>query len=246
MSESPFGSAGLLQRLRPTRISADDVADAVEALLPELGTGDLRVRLAGPVVELREREREVRVHLADLAADMTGAGVRATPEGIGAALTAWVASRPVTDAAAAATGIAVVDWADAARTRLGWRVVVRRGAVAVAWTPSAAVDARFVRRVRSASAGRSHDVELDLRVEGPVGLWSHPTVPLLATAALVAPERMIERTAAAGLDLAEMSVVVTPQRPVACAGAAVAARLAGETRESCAILPWRRLADLPW
>jgi hypothetical protein len=112
--------------------------------------------------------------------------------------------------------------------------------------PSAAVDARFVHRVRSASAGRAHDVELDLRVEGPVGLWSHRAVPLLATAALVAPERMIERTAAAGLDLAEMSVVVTPRRPVACAGAGVAARLAGETRESCAILPWRRLADLPW
>jgi hypothetical protein len=246
VSESSFGAAGLLQRLRPSRISADDVADAVEALLPELAPGDLRVRLAGPLLELREREREVRVHLADLAADMTRAGVRATPEGIGAALTTWIASRPVTDAAAAAAGVAVVDWADAAATLLGWRVVVRRGDVAVPWTPSATVDPRFVHRVRSAATGRSHDVDVDLRVEGPVGLWSHRAVPLLATAALVAPERMIARTAAAGLDLAEMSVVVTPRRPVACAGAAVAARLAGETRESCAILPWRRLGDLPW
>jgi hypothetical protein len=246
VTESPFGSAGLLPRLRLARISADDVADAAEALLPGSSTGELRIRLAGPELELREREREVRVHLADLAADMTDAGVRATPEGIAAALTAWVASRPVTDAAAAAGGVAVVDWADAARTRLAWRVAVRRGDVAVGWTPSSAVDARFVHRVRSTAIGRSHDVPLDLRVEGPVALWSHRTVPLLATAALVAPERMIARTAAAGLDLAEMSVVVTPRRPVACAGAAVAARLAGETRESCGILPWRALADLPW
>jgi hypothetical protein len=46
--------------------------------------------------------------------------------------------------------------------------------------------------------------------------------------------------------MADMHVVVTPGRPVACADAAVAARLAGETTEASVTLPWRRLADLPW
>jgi hypothetical protein len=39
---------------------------------------------------------------------------------------------------------------------------------------------------------------------------------------------------------------VTPERPVACAGPAIAARLAGEISESSVTLPWSRLADLPW
>jgi hypothetical protein len=69
---------------------------------------------------------------------------------------------------------------------------------------------------------------------------------VLATAALVAPERMLERIARAGQDMTDMHVVVTPRRPVACAEAAVAARLAGETTEASVTLPWRRLADLPW
>jgi hypothetical protein len=41
-------------------------------------------------------------------------------------------------------------------------------------------------------------------------------------------------------------VVVTPERPVACAGAAVAARLAGQTPEDCLTLPWSALPGLPW
>ena len=101
-------------------------------------------------------------------------------------------------------------------------------------------------RTRSAATGRAHDVRLELRVEGPVALWAHPVVPVLATAALVAPERMLDRIAAAGLDLPDMHVVVTPHRPVACAGPAIAARLAGETTEASVTLPWRSLADLPW
>jgi hypothetical protein len=44
----------------------------------------------------------------------------------------------------------------------------------------------------------------------------------------------------------DMHVVVTPQRPVACAGPAIAARLAGESTEASITLPWRRLVDLPW
>jgi len=248
---SPFGrpSSGLLQRLRSEPVSVVDLREAADELLPDLATAELRIAVVdraagGPVVVLEERERSLRVHLADLAADMTDAGVR--PDGVLAALAAWVAARPVTDAAAAAGGIAVLDWADAHRSAVAWQVAVRRGDALVPWTPSPTAGAPAVHRTRSAALGRAHDVELDLRIEGPVGLWSHAAAPLLATAGLVAPERMIARTAAAGLDLDEMTVVVTPHRPVACAGPGVAARLAGETGEACVILPWRRLADLPW
>ena len=129
---------------------------------------------------------------------------------------------------------------------MGWRVVVRRGDVALPWTPSPTAGAAEVHRTRSAASGRAHDVALDLRVEGPVALWSHPDVPVLATAALVDPERMLRRIAAAGLPMADMHVVVTPHRPVACAGPGIAARLAGETPEASVTLPWRELADLPW
>ncbi|WP_116449855.1 hypothetical protein [Blastococcus litoris] len=252
MTDTRFGgSAGLLQRLRPVRIDVADLRDVAETVLPSLSTARLRVDVvrrpgAGSLVVLEEDERRVRVHLAELADDMTRAGVAPTHEGISAALAAWVAHRPVTDAAAATTGLAVVDWADRAETAIGWRVVVRRGGLALPWTPSSSADAPTRLRTRSAAAVRAHEVPLDLRVEGPVALWSHPEVPLLATAALVAPERMLERIAATGLVMTDMHVVVTPRRPVACAGPAIAARLAGETVGAGVTLPWPRLADLPW
>jgi hypothetical protein len=253
MMETRFGRprGGLLHRLRPVRIDVADLRDVADAVLPSLSTGDVRVtvvdgRSAGSVVVCEEDERRVQVPLADLAEDMAGAGVAADADGMAAALSSWVAHRPVTDAAAAASGLAVLDWADAQRTTVAWRVVVRRGDVALAWTPSPLTAAADLHRTRAVALARSRDVRLDLRVEGPVALWSHGAVPLLATAALAAPEQMLARIAAAGLRMADMHVVVTPHRPLACAGAGVAARLAGETGEDCVTLPWPRLADLSW
>jgi hypothetical protein len=250
VTDTLFGgaSAGLMQRLRPTRIGVADLRDVADALLPALATPRLRVGMvqrsgAGSVVVVEEDERQVRIGLHELADDMTRAGVAPTAAGISAALTAWVASRPVSDAAAARGGIAVLDWADAGRTAVGWRVVVARGELALPWQPSSAAD---LRRTRSAATGRASGVPLELRVEGPVALWSHAELPVLATAALVAPERMLARIAATGLAMADMHVVVTPHRPVACAGPAIAARLAGETPEASVTLPWQDLADLPW
>jgi hypothetical protein len=244
-------SAGLLQRLRPARIGVADLREVACAVLPVLATPGLRADVvqrsgSASVVVLEEDERRVRVHLDELADDMTRAGVPPTPAGISAALTSWVARRPVTDAAAASSGIAVLDWRDRAQTAVGWRVVVRRGELALPWAPSAGSGGPMVHRTRSAATGRAHDVALDLRVEGPVALWAHAAVPVLATAALVAPERMLNRIEAAGLALPDMHVVVTPHRPVACAGPGIAARLAGETTEASVTLPWRSLADLPW
>jgi hypothetical protein len=253
MTDTRFGASrgGLMQRLRPTRIGVAELREIADAVLPALATPRLRVDMVqriggGSVVVVEEDERRVRIGLHELADDMTRAGVVPTAAGISAALTSWVASRPVSDAAAARAGIAVLDWADAGRTAVGWRVVVPRGDRALPWLPSSAADSAQVHRARSAAHGRAYDVALDLRVEGPVALWSHPGLPVLATAALVAPERMLARIASAGLSMADMHVVVTPHRPVACAGPGIAARLAGETPEASVTLPWQELADLPW
>jgi hypothetical protein len=251
VSDPRFGaSTGLLQRLRPSRVTAADLREVADELLPELTTPDLRISLvdrpaAGSVVVLEEGERSVRMPLAELADEMTAAGVRNTPEAIGDALTSWVAHRPVPDAVAASTGIAVLGWADMRRRAVGWRVVVLRGDVAVPWTPSPSVESLELARARNAALGRAAALGVDLRVEGPVGLWSH-RVPLLATAVLAAPERLRERIEAAGLPADDLRVVVTPGRPVACAGPAAAARLAGETPENCVVLPWAQLLGLPW
>ena len=250
MTDTRFGgSAGLLQRLRPVRIDVADLREVADTVLPGLATAALRLDLvqrsgAGSVIVLEEAERRVRIHLAELADDMTRAGVSPTHEAIAAALVSWVAHRPVTDVAAATAGVAVLDWADRGETAIGWRVVVRRGDLTLPWTPSTSSD--DVHQTRSWATDRAHDVSFDLRVEGPVALWSHPVVPVLSSAALVAPERMLEQIADTGLEMPDMHVVVTPRRPVACAGPAIAARLAGETTESSVTLPWRRLADLPW
>jgi hypothetical protein len=251
--DTRFGgsSAGLMQRLRPTRIGVADLRDVADAVLPALSTSRLRVDMvqrsgAGSVVVIEEDERQVRIGLGELADDMTRAGVTPTTAGISAALASWVAHRPVADAAAATAGIAVLDWSDAGRTAVGWRVVVRREDLALPWSPSSSADAAEVHRTRSAASGRAHDVPLDLRVEGPVALWSHAALPVLATAALVDPERVLRRITAAGLPMADMHVVVTPHRPVACAGPAIAARLAGETTEASVTLPWQDLVDLTW
>ena len=252
MSAPRFGAAaGLLQRLRSERVQVEDLRDTAVALFPCLAGPRLRVSLLerphrGSVVVLEEDERVLRVPLADLADDMTRAGVRPTPTGISTALATWIAHRPVTDVAAAAGGIAVVDWVDGRRRTIGRRIVVRRGELALPWQPSAGCDASEVDRTRTAALSRAADVPLDLRVEGPVALWSHPVEPVLATAALMAPERVLHRVAAAGLRFDDMHVVVTPGHPVACADRGVAGRLAGETGEACVVAPWRSLVDLPW
>ena len=252
MTAARFGApTGLLARLRPERVEVEDLRDTAAALFPCVAGPGLRVTLRerphrGSVVVLEEDERVLRVPLAELADDMTRAGVRPTPTGISTALATWIAHRPVSDAAAASGGIAVVDWADARRRAVGRRVVVRRGELALPWQPSTGRGADAVDAVRGAALARAAELPLELRVEGPVALWSHPVEPVLATAALVAPERMLHRVAAAGLRFDDMHVVVTPGSPVACAEPGVARRLAGETGEACVIAPWRALVDLPW
>jgi hypothetical protein len=243
-----LGSVGLLQRLRATRIDVAELRDVADRLLPTVSVPGLRLELvqrsgAGSLILVEEDERTARVPLIELADDMTRDGVAPTSTAIAAALAHWIVRRPVTDVQAGRSGIAVLDWADRRQTAIGWRVVVRRGELALPWkpSPSAALSA-----TRATAVDRAADVPLDLRVEGPVALWSHATVPALSTSVLVTPERMLGRLAAAGLDTTGIHVVVTPHRPVACADPGIAARLAGETTEASVTLQWRRLAELPW
>jgi hypothetical protein len=135
-----FAGAGLLQRLRSVPVTVADLRRAADEVLPAMATGRLRIslvddRVDGPVVVLEEDERRVRTPLRDLAEDMTDARVGSAPEELAAALAVWVDDRPVPDAVAAEAGVAVLDWTDRTETAVGWRVVVRRGARALPWTP---------------------------------------------------------------------------------------------------------------
>src|SRR3954470_24694324 len=162
MTDTRFGASpgGLMQRLRTTRVEVAELREIADAVLPALATPRLRVDMVqriggGSVLVVEEDERRVRIGLHELADDMTRAGVVPTAAGISAALTSWVASPPVCDAAAARAGIAVLDWADAGRTAVGWRVVVPRGDRALPWLPSSAAASAHVQRPRSAAPRRA-------------------------------------------------------------------------------------------
>lgn len=241
---------GLLRRVRQARIETSDLREVARTVLPTLAEPGVRIGLdtrlgAGSMIVVEEDERILATPLDRLADEMTRAGVPGSPEGIGTALRSWVAARPVSDAAASLTGVAVLAWTDARRCAVGWQVLVCRGAHEVVWSPSPAARTDVV-ATRAAATERARQVPLELRVEGPVALWSHRTMPVLATAALAAPEQMMERLADGGLEINDAHVVITPSRPVACAGAGVAARLSGEATEASVTLSWERLPDLRW
>lgn len=245
--DAPFGApAGLLRRLSRAQVQPGDLVEAVERLRDSLPAGLRLVVVPGPSLIVEEAGRGTRVPLDMLAGEMTRAHVPATRDGVAAALRSWLSRRPVPDAEAATAGIAVLDWTDAAQTAVGWRVVLVRDGVAVPWRPSRSADPPVVHQVRSAALGRSYGVPVELRVQGPVALWSHPRVPGLDTAVLVRPEELLAEMAAAGLEVRDVHVVVTPQRPVACADLGVARRLAAEATGASVTMPWRDVVDLRW
>lgn len=206
---------------------------------------ELRTDDRGTALVVEEAERSARADLDDLAVAVARSQQDMSPTGLDAALLRWLDTRPVTDAEALRRGIAVLSWADAAESALAWQVVVHRGDDVVGWVPHPFTPAAEVLTVRAAASERAADVVVRCSVEGPVLLLDADD-PLLATAACSAPEHVLAQASRAGLRLADARVVVTPGRPVAWADPAVAARLAGETVEPCAVLPWRSLADLPW
>jgi hypothetical protein len=244
---TPFGApAGLLQRLTRGQVRVGDLVAAVEGLGTAPPEPGLQLTVEQGDVLLVEDGRRTRVPLEELADRMSRAHVRATPQGVTAALRSWLAHRPVSEGDAAARGIAVLDWADPGQTVLGWRVVVARGGTIAPWRAAPSTPAPVVHRIRSAALGRAHALPADLRLAGPVALWSLPGAPGMDTAVLVRPEELLAESAAAGLPMRDPQVVVTPHRPVACADAGVARRLGVEATEPSVTMPWRDLADLGW
>ncbi|MGY1843039.1 hypothetical protein [Modestobacter sp. SYSU DS0875] len=251
MTDSPFGSpAGLLRRLVRTEVDVDDVRDAVDHLAGTHELPGLRLSVAdgprGALLVVEEAGRVSRALLDDLAEQMTRARIDSTPDAVLAGLRAWLDHRPVPDPVAAAAGVAVLDWAEGRGEMLGWRVVVRRAGLLVPWRPSRSASLPDVHRTRAAAWDRSAAVEAALRIEGPVGLWTTTSVPGADSAVLVDPERLLGEMAGRGLRMHDVHVVVTPQRPVACAEAGVARRLVAEAADQSVVLPWRRVADLGW
>jgi hypothetical protein len=251
VSAGLFGApTGLLSRLTRSEVTTADVRAAVTRHVgngpdPELVV-DVVDGVRGPMLVLTEADRTTRVLLGELAVEMTRARVPATAEGVSAALTSWLAGRPVPDRVAAESGIAVLDWTDVRQTTLGWRVVVVRDELVVPWKPSRTVTLPAVHQIRSGALGRAAAVAGTLRVEGPVGLWSSTAVAGIDTAVLVRPEALLAEMVVRGVRLTDAHVVVTPRRPVACAAGPVARRLVAEAADACAILPWQALAALGW
>ena len=198
-----------------------------------------------PSLLVEEDERSHRTDLLDLADDLTRARVETGPAALDAVLAGWLEQRPVPDAEAARRGIAVLTWSDPAQQQLGWQVTVQRRGGLVGWTPHPFTPVADLLTIRDAALLRAADVVVRCTVEGPV-LLLDADEPLLATAALSAPEQVLARAAALGLPLGDGRVVVTPGRPVAWTAPFVAGRLAGESVEPCAVLPWRAIPDLPW
>jgi hypothetical protein len=252
MSEATFGaSTGFLQRLSRAEVRVADVRAAIDRAAAAAAPGaglELAVLdgVRGPMLVLDDAGRRTRVLLGELAVEMTRARVPATPEGVTTALTAWLGRRPVPDQVAAAEGVAVLDWTDTRQTGLGWRVVVRRGSLVVPWRPSRTATLPAVHQTRSAALGRSAVVDGELRVEGPVGLWTATPEAGLDSAVLVRTEALLAELGLRGLPLRDAHVVITPRRPVACADGAVARRLVAEAADACATLPWRAVGDLGW
>ena len=248
MSGALFGApAGLLQRLERSEVRVPDLRAAVEGL--EVPSGlelDVVDGVRGPMLVLDDADRRTRVQLGELAVEMTRARVAATPAGVTAALTAWLARRPVPDGTAAAEGIAVLDWSDARQTSLGWRVVVVRDELVVPWRPSRTATLPAVHLTRADALDRAEGVQGRLRVQGPVGIWTSTAVPGIDSAVLSRPEALLAQLARQGLRLRDAHLVVTPGRPVACAEAPVARRLVAEAIDACAILPWRAVTELGW
>jgi hypothetical protein len=248
VTDRPFGApAGLLQRLTRAEVRTGDLVAAVEELRETLDVPGLELAVVdGPALLVEECGCRTRVPLVELAGEMSRARVLPTPDGVSTALRSWLARRPVPDAVAAEAGIAVLDWADPRQSVLGWRVVVAREDAVVAWHPSRTASLPVVHQVRSAALGRSSVLPGDLRLAGPVALWSHSGVPGLDTALLTRPEDLLAESASAGLPLRDAHVVITPRRPVACAEAGVARRLTAEATEASRTMPWRELTDLGW
>lgn len=200
-----------------------------------------------PVLLVIEDERQTTVALDHLARQMERAYVPAEPDALDTALRTWLEHRPVTDAHARDRGLAVLDWADPAQTRLTWRVAVARHSdLVLPWAPSADLTAEARRDIEEQATFRARLLPGALNIDGQVALWTATGVPMLSTALLTNPDQMITDMLVGGLTARELHVVIAPYRALACADGDLARRLSGETAEAHRTIPWTAIPDLKW
>jgi hypothetical protein len=161
---------------------------------------------------------------------------RIAPDAIDVALTAWVEHRPATLADAVAHGHAVLDWADAACTRLHWAVVVLRPGGHLAAVPDVFTAASDLDAIREAAMARSRSLARHAARTGALTLLTADP-PVLSTAALAA-----DLPGTGG----DILFVVTPGAPVAYGHPAAVRRLAAETNEAHAVVDGPALHALTW
>lgn len=245
---TPFGRATTRQRR-----STIDVAALVEVaadLLPILSTDTLDARLidphsSDPVITLEEGERRLRIDASELARAMERARIDNSDAALAQAITHWVLNRAATDLAAETSGLAILDWTDATRTTVCWRVAISRGDAIIAWTPSTLLDTARVDAVRAVAMTRSQSQPTTVIVDGSVAVWTSPTLAL-STAVLTDPARMLTDMSSHGLTIRDTMFIVAPGRPVAAADSPAATRLCAGAADTGVTVPPHRLHTLGW
>lgn len=227
-------------------IGHDQLLDAVACYVPTGTERDVAVRILdddrGCAVVVTEHERVVREPLHALARRLSRTTADTTPAGVADAFARWISARPVTDAAAAARGIATLGWSaphrppahgDSTATGIRsvrWRVVVPRpSGPAVEWVPLLTTSRGHVEAVRSRALSRAAELPATPVPAGDAVVWTCPLDATLSSAVLRQPtlvHRHFPR-----LPTGRLHVVTAPGRPVAVADLVAATRLSEESSD---------------
>lgn len=241
----PSRTATLASPARPTSVTIDDLLAAVELLGPEVVRDGVYLYVSHDAevssLTVHENERHMSATLDALVEKMGRAGIEPNPEGVSRALVKWLDRRPVSDATAAAKGIATIGWLPG-ETGARWRVVVpRRSGVCAEWVPTFRTRVEDVRITREHAFARARDLTVTCLPTGDVSVWAYLLNPRLSTAVLAQPDLVAQ-----GQPLEHLYAVFSPERPVAIAHEAAALRLTEESNESHVALPLSTLNNIGW
>lgn len=241
-----MGTGTLAQRWhdRPSAVDLDP--DAVFAALlsvsdrPDPGVAiDIIHDGADPLITVTEGDRSTQIRFTALIARLNRSGTRDTAAALALAISEWVDTRPVSDAAAAERGIAtVVRYGSSAR----WQVTVARpSGTLAAWVPGLTNPTAATRTIRGAALDRAAALTVTPLRSGRVTVWSYLPEPRLSASVLAQPDALHAATPGA-----DATVVLTPGRPLAVADHEAASRLVAEVNQPHLMFPLNNLAALGW